>query len=230
MEHDMVNNILVVAAHPDDEVLGCGGTIRKHIQNGDNVSVLILSDGVTSRNIAGNNKLEISERNSSCNKANKILGVKNLFLESYSDNQMDKHSLLDIVKKIEEIVLKLKPNILYTHHNSDINIDHRITHDAVIVAARPQPESTIEKLLFFEIPSSTEWRPGSSDNTFNPNWFEDITETIDVKIDAINCYEAELREFPHPRSIKAIKALATWRGASISVEAAEAFVLGRCIN
>jgi LmbE family N-acetylglucosaminyl deacetylase len=119
--------------------------------------------------------------------------------------------------------------MVLTHHAGDVNIDHRVVHDAVIAACRPQPGYSVKELLFFEVPSSTEWRPPGSAEPFNPNWFFDITSTLATKMEALRAYEAELRAFPHPRSLKAVEALALWRGATAGVEAAEAFVLGRKI-
>lgn len=225
--------ILVVAAHPDDEVLGCGGTIAWHTNQGDNVIVLILADGVGSRQELGEQKKntsEIEERQLNAKNANKILGVKELILLSYQDNQMDSVSLLDVVQEIEHVIDVHNPNIIYTHNSSDVNIDHRVVHDAVIAACRPQPGNNIQQLLFFEIPSSTEWRPPASRAMFSPNWYTDISDTLSIKLEALSTYEAELREFPHPRSLAAVEHLARWRGASIGLHAAEAFELGRFIK
>ena len=224
-------SVLVIAAHPDDEILGCGGTIARHIKNGAMVSVLIMADGITSREKSSTELLakEIGERQECANLANRILGVNDLTLLSYPDNRMDRAVLLDVVKDVEKKLDQLKPSIVYTHHAGDVNIDHYIVHEAAIVACRPQPDHCVRELLFFETPSSTEWRPAASRSSFEPNWFIDISETLDLKLKALQAYDSELRQFPHPRSLSAVEHLARWRGASVGLEAAEAFELGRCI-
>lgn len=225
------DRILVVVSHPDDEVLGCGGSIVRHRSLGHDVSVLILADGTSSRAPAiGSRKNELAERRRCADRASAILGVSNLTLLSYPDNRMDGVELLDVVQDIEQHIKRSQPTVIYTHHGSDVNIDHRIVHDAVIAACRPQPGCSVRKLLFCEIPSSTEWRPPGGHGLFSPNWFTDISETLAAKLDALAAYGRELREFPHPRSLRAVEHLARWRGASVGVAAAEAFVLGRMIQ
>jgi len=225
------HKVLVVAAHPDDEVLGCGGTIANHSMAGDTVFILLLSNGVASRDIAEVALLEqqIQQRKVSAEKAAKVLGAQVLELLGYPDNRMDSVDLLDVVKNVESYINGIHPDIVYTHHSSDVNIDHRIVHDAVIAACRPQPGESVKKLLFFEVPSSTEWRPGSSMLPFSPGYFVDISVTLEKKLKALEVYHQEMRDFPHPRSIEACQYLARWRGATIGVEAAEAFEVGRII-
>jgi LmbE family N-acetylglucosaminyl deacetylase len=140
---------------------------------------------------------------------------------------MDTLDLLDVVRHIESAVERHRPSCVLTHYSSDVNVDHRIVHDAVIAACRPHPGHPVRELLFFEVPSSTEWRPPGSGLPFHPNWFVDISNTLEKKLEALRAYQAELRVFPHPRSLQGVSALARWRGASVGVEAAEAFVLGR---
>ena len=225
--------ILVVAAHPDDEVLGCGGSIAWHTNRGDNVIVLILADGVTSRKYFDKqekNSSEVELRQLNAKNANDILGVKELVMLSYPDNQMDSVPLLDVVQEIECLINIHNPSVIYTHSSSDVNIDHCVVHDAVIVACRPQPSNNIRELLFFEIPSSTEWRPPASRAMFSPNWHINISDTLAMKLEALAIYESELREFPHSRSIAAVEYLARWRDASVGLDAAEAFELGRFIQ
>ncbi len=221
-------SILVVAAHPDDEVLGCGGSIARHRKDGDRVTVLILADGVGSR--ASDSPAELEERQSCARKANQILGVEDLTLLTYPDNRMDTVPLLDVVQDIERVMGKCRPSIVYTHHASDVNIDHRRAQDAVLAACRPQPMHSVKQLLFFEVPSSTEWRPAASGPIFSPDWFVDISDTLSLKLEALRAYAPELREFPHPRSTAAVENLARWRGASAGLQAAEAFSLGRFIR
>ena len=225
-------NILVVAAHPDDEVLGCGGAIAKHSQQGDIVNILILAEGATSRATSRNPEqwqFELSALAIAAKETSRFLGAKAVDLHNFPDNRMDSCDLLDIVKVIEAAIQKFQPTVVYTHHSGDVNIDLRRIHDAVIAACRPQPHHPVKTLLFFEVPSSTEWQPPGSAPAFAPNWFVDISTTLADKVDALTVYESELRSWPHPRSIEAVKHLAHWRGATIGVSAAEAFIVGRAI-
>ena len=223
--------VLVVAAHPDDEILGCGGTIAKHVIDGDEVHVLIVAEGVTSRDKerdGDKRKKELDNLNIAAKKANDILGVSGLYYVcKFSCCRTDSVNLLDIIKEIEEIIDKVKPQIIYTHHSGDVNIDHRRIHEAIVAACRPVPNYLVKKLLFFEVASSTEWQPPGSSNYFMPNWFVDISDTLDLKLKALEAYKCEMRDFPHSRSIDALNFLAKWRGASVGVNAAEAFILGR---
>ena len=233
MEVKQNNEVVVVAAHPDDEVLGCGGTIARHVQEGDSVHVLILAEGITSRHESnlhvtrGKELLALSE---AARLANEILGTTSLSLNKFPDNRMDSIDLLDVVKKVEENIKKIEPNIVYTHHSGDVNIDHRLTHEGVLTACRPQPGHCVKTLLFFETASSTEWQSPGSGTTFHANWFVDISNTLTKKIKALQVYATEMREWPHSRSIKALEYLAYWRGANVGFEAAEAFILGRNRN
>lgn len=223
-------NILVVAAHPDDEVLGCGGTIAKHSQKGDSVHVIILAEGVTSRDTQRNpeeRKSELSALSKMAHQASEILGVTSLSLHNFPDNRMDSCDLLDVIKVIEKAINQHHPKIIYTHHPGDVNIDHRRIHEAVVTASRPLPGSQIKTLLFFEVASSTEWQIPNSAPAFTPNWFVDISETLTIKLKALETYQSEMRPWPHPRSNTGLEYLAKWRGSTIGVEAAEAFVLGR---
>jgi LmbE family N-acetylglucosaminyl deacetylase len=226
----MSDAVVVIAAHPDDEVLGCGGTLARLALEGRPVHVLLVSDGQTSRVVdAGQPPVEatLQARNAAARAACAILGGTSVEMLGLPDNRLDGVELLDVVRHIEAFVQRHRPSLLLTHHSGDVNIDHRLVHDAVISACRPQPGHPVKELLFFEVPSSTEWRPSGSLNSFNPNYFVDITEALPKKLEALNAYAEELRAFPHPRSIKAITALAQWRGAMVGVEAAEAFMLGR---
>lgn len=220
--------VLVIVAHPDDEVLGCGGTIAKHKDIGDEVTVLIMADGVNSRDDKFKNE-SVDERRSSAKQANSILKVDDLIFLSFPDNKMDTLPLLDIIKSIENVMIEFRPDVIYTHSLNDLNIDHCVVHNAAITASRALPAQSVKQLLFFEVPSSTEWRTSTSNNIFNPNWFSDISDTLDLKMKALSAYEKELHEFPHPRSLIAVECLAKWRGACSGVLAAEAFELGRKI-
>ena len=226
----MSQKILVVAAHPDDEVLGCGATIAKHVQNGDEVHTIILAEGITSRNKQRNrsaNSKELSQLKQAAKLANQILGVKTLKLYDFPDNRMDSVNLLDLVKVIETHLKKIQPEIVYTHHAGDVNIDHRRVHEAVAAACRPKPQHPVKTILSFEIPSSTEWQFPSSAPVFAPHWFVEIEDTLQLKLDALRTYQSEMCDWPHSRSLQSVEHLARWRGASIGVGASEAFVLCR---
>jgi LmbE family N-acetylglucosaminyl deacetylase len=228
-----LGNVLVVAAHPDDEVLGCGGSMAKWSKLGYKVNVIILSEGSTSRDKNRNRKNHkeyLYELSNCARNASQILGVQSVELLDYPDNRMDKVDLLDIVKTVEAFIEKLKPKIVVTHHSGDLNIDHQIIHQAVMTACRPLPGQTVKRILSFEVPSSTEWQSPNLNNYFIPNWFENITLELNLKIEALKAYSCEMREWPHARSIKAVENLAYWRGASIGYGSAEAFNLIRNIE
>jgi N-acetylglucosamine malate deacetylase 1 len=228
-----MKNVLVIAAHPDDEVLGCGGTVARHALHGDKVHLAILAEGVTSRSserVTARHAAKLSHLQSAADLAGKRLGVASVSCHDFADNRMDSLDLLDVVKQVEKLISAHDPHIVYTHHCGDVNIDHAITHQAVFTACRPLPESRIERLLAFETASSTEWSPPGSSSAFAPNWFVDISATLGAKIDALGAYQTEMRAWPHPRSFEAVEHLARWRGATIGVEAAEAFVLLRNVE
>lgn len=228
-----MKTVLVIAAHPDDEVLGCGGTMALHAEKGDVVYTAILAEGLTSRSEKRDRELYNKEFNllhEAAQKANEILGVKEVKLFDFPDNRMDSLDRLDVIKVVEDLINDIKPNIIYTHHIGDVNIDHRRIHEAVLTAIRPIPGNHIvEELLYFETASSTEWMTPNSAPAFLPNWYVNIEETLYLKLKALEAYEMEMRDWPHARSIQALDYLAKWRGANIGVEAAEAFMLGRKI-
>jgi len=223
-------NVLVVAAHPDDEILGCGATIARHADAGDEVHILILADGETSR-IGGDREKrgERAARNASAEAAAAVVGAAGLTLLDFPDNAMDGLPLLEIVQAIEPVIEKLRPEIIYTHHGADLNIDHGVTHRAVMTAARPLPASPVRLIATFEVLSSTEWSLPPETGTFAPQMFVDVAASIDRKIEALGCYEQEMRPFPHPRSEEAVRALAAFRGATSGLQSAEAFGVMRRI-
>jgi len=221
-----MNKILVVVAHPDDEVLGCGGTIARLTSEGNCVYTLILGEGVTSRDRKrdlAKRENEIVELKEKAEDANKILGVKKIYTYDFPDNRFDTVSLLDIIKTIEKIKKDIKPDIVFTHHYGDLNIDHQITFKAVMTAFRPTKDESVKEIYSFEIPSSTEWNAPSSLTYFMPDYFVDVSKSLKVKINALKEYETELRDFPHPRSLKAVELNAKLWGAKMGFEAAEAF-------
>ena len=226
-------NILIVAAHPDDEVLGCGGSMAKWSQGGHQVHILIMAEGLTSRDKQRDRKSrkkELLMLGKSAKEASDILNVDSVELLNYPDNRMDSIDLLDIVKSVEEKITKLKPNIVLTHHIGDLNVDHQIVHKAVITACRPQPGQSVKRILSFEVPSATEWQSPSLGSPFVPNWYEDISDTLKLKIKALKAYESEMKDWPHPRSLIGVEHLAKWRGASCGLNLAEAFMLIREIK
>jgi LmbE family N-acetylglucosaminyl deacetylase len=222
--------ILVVAAHPDDEVLGCGGTIAKRVEEGYSVYAMILGEGITSRDRVRSRKKrgrDIGRLKDSASRANALIGVKKIFMHDFPDNRFDTAALLDIVKAVEKVKAGISPDIVYTHHKNDLNLDHAVTYRAVLTAFRPQGEEKAREIYSFETPSSTEWNFPA---TFSPNVFEDITATIKKKMEAVRCYGSELKEFPHPRSCEAIESLARYRGAAAGTACAEAFEAVRIIR
>ena len=229
----MHKTILVIAAHPDDEVLGCGGSIARFASEGADVHLVFLADGVSSRNkntFSIEISIESGVRRQAVQAAAEILGVKSLVFGDFPDNRIDSVDLLDVVQFIESQVNHHRPSMILTHHASDLNIDHRLVHQATMTACRPQPGYCVQTVLFFEIQSSTEWQTPASAPVFSPNWFIDITDFMEVRARALEAYVDEIRPWPHSRSFKAVEHLARWRGATVGVSAAEAFMLGRNIT
>lgn len=224
----MHKSILILAAHPDDEVLGCGGTIAKLVDEGATVNVAFVADGVFSRiGEESAKQQELTARRTAAQGACAILGVKSVSFGDFPDNRMDTIPLLDITQAVEALIAKHQPEMVFTHHAGDVNIDHRRLHEAVATACRPQQGHPVKTLLCFEVPSSTEWQLPGSAPAFMPNWFVDISTTLDRKLAALEAYADELRAWPHPRSRQGVEHLAHWRGATVGVDAAEAFILGR---
>jgi len=225
----MNKQILAVAAHPDDEVLGCGGTIARHVEEGDKVHVIFMADGVSARgeeHLASN---VLEERNQSALKACQILGAETPYFLGLPDNQMDSLTLLDIIQPLEKKLETIKPEVVYTHHHSDLNIDHQLTHRAVMTACRPVPDQCVKQILAFEVVSSTEWALGS-EAVFTPNYFVTLSSwQVESKLLALQAYQQELREYPHARSIKSVESLLQARGASVGQKYCEGFQLIRAI-
>jgi len=222
----MSKKILVIAAHADDEVLGCGGTIARHVAEGDLVHVIYMADGVSSRK--NEQSAELIRRNKARDASLNILGVSKWHALDFPDNRMDTVPLLDVVQALELIMREIQPERIYTHHHGDLNIDHRITHQAVMTACRPQPGISVREIFTFEVNSSTEWSSRGTDD-FVPNAFVDISDYLIKKLEALTAYQAEMRPPPHSRSIEHTKILAAHRGYCVGLEAAEAFELSRII-
>lgn len=227
-----IQKVLVVAAHPDDEVLGCGGAITRLGQDGAEVYIGFLGEGLTSRydlrEETDSSLLDELRRNS--RQAADLLGAKDLFHYDFPDNRFDTVPLLSLVKTVENLVTELEPQVIYTHHGGDLNIDHALTFRAVMTAARPMGDSIVKKLYTFETPSSTDWAFGNIKGVFNPNVFVDVSSVLETKIKAMQCYKSEVRAFPHPRSPKALRAVGERWGSVAGVLAAEAFQLIRSIR
>jgi len=220
------NTVLVVAAHSDDEALGCAGTIAKHTAAGDQVHVLFMTDGVGSRDATDT---DVIARQKATKEAMDALGVTAMQNLNFPDNKMDSVALLEIVKEVEISLSKLEPNILYTHHIGDLNIDHCITHKAVMTACRPQPGLSVKEIYAFEVLSSTEWQtPGV--NAFCPTVYVDITDFIEIKKKVLNVYSDEMRQPPHTRSIENALRLCELRGNAVGIKSAEAFMCIRKIK
>jgi len=224
---------LVVVAHPDDEVLGCGASIAKWSDAGEDVHTLIMAEGVTSRDStrdADAKRCELASLIKSAKQAGDILGSTSVKLLGFPDNRMDSMDRLNVVKAIESEIELLQPDTVVTHHHGDVNVDHQVIHEAVAVACRPQPSSPVNRILAFEVPSSTEWQLSGINFAFHPNLFEDVSKTFDRKIEALKSYQSEIREWPHARSLQNIENQARWRGGSVGREFAETFIMMREIK
>lgn len=223
-------NILVIVAHPDDEVLGCGGTIARLAKQGNQIHTLILGEGIRARHNVKTQrgiKKEINKLKKQAREANRALGVKKVSFFEFPDNKFDKVALLDIIKTIEQTIEKFKPRVIFTHWQNDLNIDHQLTFKAVITAARPLPNKTIKEIYSFEVLSSSEW---NDPFLFAPNVFFDISRTIAMKLKAMQCYKSEIKVFRHPRSLEGIQLNARVWGMKAGIRYAEAFRLIRLIK
>jgi LmbE family N-acetylglucosaminyl deacetylase len=227
-------NILVVSAHPDDETIGMGGTLKK-LANDNDIKILFLADGITARKKSGHvntavykaNELEIKKmkkeidfRKKDAIKALKILGINKTKFLDLADNELDTVPFLKIVKEVEKEIKATKYRVIFTHHHNDLNIDHRIAYEATLTAARPLVDSTVDSIISFEAVSSSDWH---SPYKFKPNMFVNISSELKSKLEALNAYKNEIRQFPHPRSKETIEAVARRWGSLYGYNAAEAF-------
>lgn len=224
--------IMVVAAHPDDELLGLGATMHKLIsEEGAKVHVVILGEGITSRGDVRNPEAckEILEKHhQNMRTAGAHIGYNSIHSYNFSDNRFDTHALLDIVKVVEKEKEEFQPDIIFTHNAGDLNIDHRITFQAVMTAVRPMDDEKVKAVICFETPSATDWQYSSHPEQFKPNLYVKVTKAdVQAKIDAMAEYKFETREYPHPRSFKALEVLALYRGYTSGNEFAEAFEIVR---
>ncbi len=220
------NTVLVIAAHPDDEVLGCGGAIAYHRENGDTVRVLILGEGIAAR--AGVSAKEVKEKQETLRshiaRAHEVLGTNAYSQLALPDQRFDAISLLEIMHLLEEVIKSYNPTLIYTHHAGDVNLDHTTVSRAVESVIRPIAHSNIREVRAFEVPSSSEWN--FVRDPFRPNVFISLTEKqLKKKVDAMREYSSEIRDFPHPRSLEYLEALARVRGGQSGSHAAEGFAL-----
>ncbi|MFH0774346.1 MAG: PIG-L deacetylase family protein [bacterium] len=222
--------VLVVAAHPDDEVYGVGGTLARHKEAGDETFVCIVTEGCSQqyRDLGEKKLAEIThQKKKEAKESAKILGVKEVFFLDLPDMQLDTIAHTELNGAIESCIKEVKPDILYTHHWGDVNKDHKLVFESTMVATRPGISWQIKRVLLYETPSSTEWNAPLPEAVFLPNVYVDISETLKKKLAAMKAYKSELRPFPHPRSIKAVKTYSEKNGLVVAKSAAEAFRLIR---
>ncbi len=218
--------ILVTAAHPDDEALGCGGVIAAHAARGDQVDILFVADGETARSDSSADR--IARRRDDARHAAGALGANAPRFLDFPDNRLDTIPLLNIIKAMEQVLSGVQPELVYTHHAGDLNVDHEVVSRATLTLYRPLPGSSIRAIRGYEVLSSSHWTDPSK--AFNPVHFVDIGRFLPAKLAALDCYGDEIRAFPHARSREAVVALAQFRGAAMGLEAAEAFTVLRQIE
>jgi LmbE family N-acetylglucosaminyl deacetylase len=226
---------MIVAAHPDDELLGLGATMHQLItQCNVKTHVVILGEGITSRSekrdlLGSKHELEMHKAN--IHKAQSIIGYHSVSIFDFPDNRFDSVALLDIIKIVEKEKSVFKPDAIFTHHSGDLNVDHRLTFEAVITACRPMEHESVKNIISFETPSGTEWISSSDPKQFIPNLFFEVDEEdLQAKISGMESYEFEKRQYPHPRSPEALKTHAQYRGITVGCNLAEAFFLVRSIS
>lgn len=218
----MNKKILIIAAHPDDEILGCGATAARHYRQGNEVFCLILSRGILSRYRKPDKciRTEIKILNERARQAHAIIGIKKSFFCDFPDNRFDTVARLHIIQKIEMINNKIKPDVIYTHYRNDLNIDHRIAYESALTACRPIGTRKVREFYTFEIPSSTEWMYPV---LFSPDVFVDVEPYVSTKLKAMECYRTEMRKSPHPRSLQSLLNRLKFWGIASGLGYAEAF-------
>lgn len=221
-----MRKVLAIVAHPDDETLGCGATLFRHHRDGDNTHCLVLSEGESSRD---NQNIELRKRQFA--KACEILGISDFKLLNFPDNALDTVGLLKIIQQIETYKNAVNPDIVYTHHSSDLNIDHQIVHQAVLTAFRSLPGNSTSQILSFQTPSSREYASHETRKSFALNHYVELDqECVEKKMAALACYEGELRDFPHPRSVETLTADLKLTGSQAGCRYAEGFFSERVIR
>ncbi len=221
-----MTRVLVVAAHPDDELLGLGATVARHVEAGDEVTAVIVSEGATSRYAEGADRA----LRDAAHAAAAVLGVRDLRFLGMEDQRLDALPLLEVIRPVERICAELRPDVVYAHHWGDLNRDHRIVSEATMVACRPVGGAYPRRLLCFETPSSTEWSSPEPSLQFVPTAFVDATTTIEKKLEAMACYATEVRPAPHPRALSSLRSRAQYWGQIVGKSYAEAFVLVREVS
>ncbi len=223
--------VAAVFAHPDDETLGCGGTLAKLVKAGHSVSILICGEGISARYESPESapERELKNLDQALIKAAASLGVEEVTHLNWPDNRFDQRPLLDLTKAIESQLNVTNPDVIFTHHVGDLNMDHQYVYHSVMAAARPLPGGNIKEIYSCEIPSSTSWA-GPASMPFIPTRYEDIANTLENKLRAISCYDSEIPPFPHPRNPKAITGQSIFRGSESGMPAAEAFMVVRQLN
>ncbi|KAA2245347.1 PIG-L family deacetylase [Chitinophaga agrisoli] len=226
--------IMVVVAHPDDELLGPGATMHKLIREYNcQIRAIILGEGITSRSETRDVKLwekELETHRANINKAAAAIGYQSVGIYDFPDNRFDAVNLLDIIKVVEKEKQSFDPEVIFTHHGGDVNIDHQRTFESVITATRPLEHEKVKTIITFETPSGTEWRASSDPRHFIPNLFIEVSPAdLEAKMKGMEAYEFEKRKYPHPRSPEALTILAQRWGIVIGRKYAEAFTLIRCI-
>lgn len=219
--------ILVIAAHFDDEVYGCGGTIAKLTNKGHEVHVCVLTDSCTAQYRGKASYEMVKQKMAESEEVNKILGIKKTYVSDFPDMKLDTIPHVELNREIEQHIRRIKPEVVYTHHGGDVNKDHKLVFESTMVAVRPLQHSCVKRVLCYEVPSSTEWAPPTPSNIFAPTVFVDIGKTLDRKVAAMETYRSEIREYPHPRSVENVTNQAHSRGASVGLMAAESFMLIR---
>ncbi len=225
-----MRNVLIVAAHPDDEVLGAGGVTARLADEGVAVHILILGEGATSRGRTrkgGEAPAAVKALERAARKAAKLLGAKSVKFGRLPDNRFDSLDLLKIVKLVEAEMKRVAPQAVFTHFSGDLNVDHRLTFEAVMAACRPLPGAAVREVYSFEVPSSTGWAGPDPQRSFAPTVYVDVGRYLLRKLEALTAYTSEMRPAPHPRSPESVEVQARFRGSQAGLEAAEAFVLVR---
>jgi len=218
--------VVVLGAHPDDEILGAGGTLALHVRDGDEVHAIVVADGASSR---ASDDMKIALEDDAARAADAI-GFASIRLRSLPDQRLDTLSFLDLTQVIESILDDIDPHVVYTHFPGDVNVDHGLVARATWTACRPYARPSLRRFAVFETPSSTEWAWPVNDSSLQPNHFVDITETLDRKIAAMECYRSELREYPHPRSSRSLRERAAFWGSQVGRLAVEPFRILRNVQ
>ena len=218
--------VVVLGAHPDDEILGAGGTLARHVLDGDEVHAIVVADGASSR---ASDEMRIALEKDAA-RAAEAIGFTSIRLESLPDQRLDTVPFIDLTQIIESILNDIEPHVVYTHFPGDVNVDHGLVARATWTACRPYARPQLRRFAVFETPSSTEWAWPVNDSSLQPNHFVDITETLDKKIAAMECYRSELREYPHPRSSRSLRERAAFWGSQVGRLAVEPFRILRDVQ